>query len=218
MRLTHYGHSSFLVEAQDKTRLILDPYLHGAFDGALRHRPIDEPADVVLASHAHDDHGAIGTIPGGPRAVVHPSAEKVGSVQITGIEVAHDEAGGSKRGKNTIMVIDDGDLRLVHLGDLGHLLNAETVKKIGRVDVLLVPVGGFFTIDYKEAAAVVESLDPRVVVPMHYKTDKVDFPIVAVDQFLATQKNVLHNPGATLELTRATLPGERTTIVLEDSR
>jgi L-ascorbate metabolism protein UlaG (beta-lactamase superfamily) len=79
-------------------------------------------------------------------------------------------------------------------------------------------VGGFFTIDYKEAAAVVESLDPRVVVPMHYKTDKVDFPIVPVDQFLATQKIVRHNPGPTLELTRATLPAERTTVVLEDSR
>jgi len=218
MRLTHYAHSSFLVEAQDGTRLILDPYRHGAFDGALKCGPIDEPADVVLASHAHDDHGATDTIPGEPQVFVHPVSARVGSVQITGIEVAHDEAGGSKRGKNTIMVIDDGDLRLAHLGDLGHVLDAETVKKIGPVDIVLVPVGGFFTIDHNEAAAVVESLAPRVVVPMHYKTAKVDFPIAPIDQFLRTQATVRQDPGATVELTKATLPSERTTIVLQDCR
>jgi L-ascorbate metabolism protein UlaG (beta-lactamase superfamily) len=198
--------------------LILDPYRHGAFDGALKCGPIDEPADVVLASHAHDDHGATDTIPGAPQVFVHPVAAKVGSVQITGIEVAHDEAGGSKRGKNTIMVIDDGDLRLAHLGDLGHVLDAETIKKIGPVDIVLVPVGGFYTIDHNEAAAVVESLAPRVVVPMHYKTAKVDFPIAPIDQFLRTQATVRQDPGATVELTKATLPSERTTIVLQDCR
>lgn len=218
MRITYYGHSSFLVEAQDGTRIILDPYRHGAFDGALRYAPIDEPADVVLASHEHDDHGATDTIPGRPQVFVHPVAAKVGEVQILGIEVAHDEAGGIKRGKNTIVVLDDGDVRLVHLGDLGHPLDEDTVKKIGRVDILLVPVGGFFTIDHKEAAAVVEALAPLVVLPMHYKTDEVDFPIVPVDQFLATQATVRHEAGASLELTKATLPGQRTTIVLGHAR
>ena len=218
MRLTHFAHSCFLVEAQDATRLILDPYRHGCFDGALRYAPIDEAADAVLASHEHDDHGAADTIPGHPQVFVHPSSERVGSVLITGIEVAHDEAGGSKRGKNTIMVIDDGDLRLAHLGDLGHLLDTGTIKSIGQVDIALVPVGGFFTIDHREAAAVVDALDPKIVVPMHYKTDKVDFPISPIDEFLTTQKLVQRNPGPTLEVTRATLPSERTTIVLEDSR
>ena len=218
MRITYYGHSSFLVEAQDGTRIILDPYRHGAFDGALRYKPIDEPADVVLASHEHDDHGATDTIPGRPQIFVHPVAAKVGGVQILGIEVDHDEAGGSKRGKNTIVVLDDSDLRLAHLGDLGHPLEGDTVKKIGPVDILLVPVGGFFTIDHKEAAAVVEALAPRVVLPMHYKTDEVDFPIVPVDQFLATQTTVRHETGATLELTKATLPNQRTTVVLGRAR
>lgn len=218
MRLTYYGHSSFLVEAQDGTRIILDPYRHGAYDGALRYAPIDEPADVVLASHDHDDHGATDTIPGRPQVFVHPVAAKVGGVQILGIEVAHDEAGGSKRGKNTIVVLDDGDVRLAHLGDLGHPLDEGTIEKIGRVDILMVPVGGFFTIDHKEAAAVVEALAPRVVLPMHYKTDEVDFPIVPVDQFLATQTTVRQETGATLELTKASLPDQRTTIVLGHAR
>lgn len=218
MRLTYFGHSSFLVEAADGTRIIIDPYLHGCFDGALRYAPIDEPADAVVASHTHDDHGATHTIPGNPLVFVHPVAETVGAVRITGVQVAHDEAGGEKRGKNTIAVLDDGDIRLVHLGDLGHTLDAATVAAIGPVDVLLVPVGGFFTIDHKEAAKVVDSLDPRIVVPMHYKTDKVDFPIVPVEPFVATQGTVERRSTPTLEATRATLPVGREVIVLAQAR
>lgn len=218
MRITYFGHSCFLVEAQDHTRVILDPYLSGSFDGALMYGPVDETADVVLASHEHDDHSATGTIPGKPRVFLHPVGERVGSVSITGVQVAHDEAGGKQRGRNTIVVLDDGDLRLAHLGDLGHLLDESTVKRIGPIDVLLVPVGGHFTIDYIGAAAVVDALAPRVVIPMHYKTPKVDFPIVPADAFLGTQTNVEHNPGPTVEMTKATLPTERTVIVLTYAR
>jgi L-ascorbate metabolism protein UlaG (beta-lactamase superfamily) len=218
MRITYFGHSCFLVEARSNTRVMLDPYLHGSFDGALMYDPVDEPADVVLASHEHDDHSATGTIPGGPVVFMHPVSEHVGSVQITGILVDHDDTGGRQRGKNTIIVLDDGDLRLAHLGDLGHVLDAAAVQRIGPVDVLLVPVGGHFTIDWKAAVRVVDALAPRIVIPMHYKTPKVDFPIMAVDAFLGTQKIVQHNPGSTLEVTEATLPAERTTIVLPHAR
>jgi L-ascorbate metabolism protein UlaG (beta-lactamase superfamily) len=218
MRITYFGHSCFLVETQDHTRVIIDPYLSGSFDGALMYGPVNEPADVVLASHEHDDHSATSTIPGQPRVFLHPVGERVGSVSITGVQVAHDEAGGKQRGKNTISVLDDGDLRLVHLGDLGHLLDDPTVKRIGPVDVLLVPVGGHFTIDYSGAATVVDALAPSVVIPMHYKTPKVDFPIVPADAFLGTQTTVRHHTGSTLEITRATLPAERTVVVLPHAR
>lgn len=218
MRLTYFGHSSFLVETADGTRLIFDPYRHGSYDGAVRYDPIDEPADAVIASHTHDDHGATDTIPGDPRIFVHPVAETIGTVSVTGIEVAHDEAGGEKRGKNTITVVDDGDIRLVHLGDLGHLLDAAAVEAIGRVDVLLAPVGGFFTIDHEEAAAVCKALDPRIVVPMHYKTDSVDFPIAGVEPFLETQEVVERKGSPTLEVTGATLPEGCVTILLAHAR
>jgi L-ascorbate metabolism protein UlaG (beta-lactamase superfamily) len=218
MRLTYFGHSSFLVETADEVRVILDPYRHGAFGGAVKYDPIDEPADVVVVTHAHDDHGAADTISGDPLVFVHPVAETVGSLQITGIDVAHDDVGGAKRGKNTIVVLDDGDIRLVHLGDLGHTLDAVATKAIGRVDVLLIPVGGFFTIDHEEAAEVVEALDPRIVIPMHYKTDKIDFQIAAVDQFLATQKAVEQRNDSTLEVTGANMPAKRVAVVLRHSR
>jgi len=218
MRLTYFGHASFLVETADGTRAILDPYRHGAFGGAVGYGPIDEPADVVVATHAHDDHGAVDTIPGGPRAFLHPVAETAGSLKITGVEVAHDGTGGSERGRNTVVILDDGDIRLVHLGDLGHPLDAATIGKIGRVDILLVPVGGFFTIDHHQAAAVVEALAPRVVIPMHFKTDKAAFPIAPVEPFLATQKTVERKDGPSVEFTGETLPAERVTILLAHAR
>ncbi len=218
MRLTYFGHSSFLVETAEGVRVILDPYRHGAFNGAIRYAPIDEPAEVVVASHDHDDHGASDTIPGDPLVLLYPTAETVGSLTITGVDVAHDEAGGSERGKNTIAILDDGDVRLVHLGDLGHTLDSATVEALGRVDILLVPVGGFFTIDHQQAAEVVESLKPRIVLPMHYKTTAVDFPISAVDPFLATQAKVERKEESVLEVTGDTLPEERVTIVLTRCR
>jgi L-ascorbate metabolism protein UlaG (beta-lactamase superfamily) len=144
--------------------------------------------------------------------------ERVGSLTITGIQVAHDETGGTQRGKNTISVIDDGDIRLVHLGDLGHLLDQATVKKIGAVDVLLIPVGGYFTIDYQAAAATVETLAPRIVMPMHYKTPKIDFPIAPAYAFLRTQNTVQHNLTPAFDITKATLPAERTVVMLPYAR
>jgi len=218
MKLTYFGHSCFLVQAQDGTKIILDPYRSGAYDGAVKYGPVGEAADVVVASHEHDDHGACDTVPGNPRIYVHPDHITIGNVTITGIHVAHDDKGGRERGKNTLIVIDDGDLRLAHLGDLGHILDEAAVEALGRIDVLLVPVGGFFTIDHKQAAQVVEAVNPRVVIPMHYKTDRVDFPIAKVDLFLATQPRVEHKDSPTLELTSATLPTERIVVVLPHAR
>jgi L-ascorbate metabolism protein UlaG (beta-lactamase superfamily) len=198
MRLTYYGHSSFLVETGDGTRVILDPYRSGCYDGALRYAAIDEPADVVIATHEHDDHGATDTIPGEPLVLVHPTSATVGMLRITGVQVAHDETGGSERGRNTIVVLDDGDIRLAHLGDLGHVLDEASVEAIGRVDVLIVPVGG--------------------VIPIHYKTDKVDFPIAPVDGFLATQSDVQRSAESTLEVTGDTLSKARSTVMLTHAR
>jgi L-ascorbate metabolism protein UlaG (beta-lactamase superfamily) len=218
MIITYFGHSAFLVQAADGTRVMFDPYLHGSYDGEMRYAPIDETADVVVASHGHADHAATDTIPGHPRVFMHLVAEIAGSVRLTGIELAHDDTGGSQRGKNTLTIMDDGDLRLVHAGDLGHVLDAATVKAIGRVDVLLLPVGGFFTIDHEQAAVTIEALDPRIIIPMHYKTDKLGFPIATVDPFLATQDNVRRSDSPVLEITGATLPDERVTIVLQHAR
>ena len=218
MRLTYYGHSSFLLEAADGTRVIVDPCRTGAFGGALRYDAIGDTADAVVATHKHDDHGAVDTIPGHPQVFIHPSSAVVGPWKITGIDVAHDDEGGRSRGKNTMIVLDDGDLRVVHLGDLGHILDARTVGAIGHVDVLLVPVGGFFTIDHQQATEVMGALGPRIVIPMHFKTPKVDFPIADVEPFLATQTQVERKTSSTIDITRATLPAGQVIYVLPPDR
>ncbi len=217
MRLTYFGHASFLVETRDGTRVILDPYVPDCYDGALRYGAIDQPADVVIASHTHEDHCGIDTIAGNPVKFVQPQQETVGGLSITGVDVRHDDSGGSERGENTMLVLDDGEVRLAHLGDLGHALDADTAGMLGRVDVLLIPVGGFFTVDHSVAAEIVETLRPRIVVPMHYKTDKVDFPIADVDPFLATQARVERKDTSTLEVTFDSLPTERSVVVLTPS-
>jgi L-ascorbate metabolism protein UlaG (beta-lactamase superfamily) len=218
VRLKYYGHSSFLLEAGDGMRVIIDPYESGCFNGSIQLSPVTDTADAVVASHKHDDHGAVGTIPGQPQVFIHPTSATVGTWSIRGIDVAHDAEGGRSRGTNTIIVLDDGDVRVVHLGDLGHALNQETVAAIGRVDVLLIPVGGHFTIDHQQAAEVAEALSPRIVIPMHYKTPKVDFPISGPEPFLATQAAVERRSTSTIDITRAALPPERVTYLLQPDR
>jgi L-ascorbate metabolism protein UlaG (beta-lactamase superfamily) len=218
VRLTYYAHSSFLLEAADGTRVIIDAYRTGCFGNSFRYDPIDETADVVVATHTHDDHGATDTIPGHPQVFIHPASATVGPWTITGIDVAHDGEDGRSRGKNTMIVLDDGDLRVAHLGDLGHTLTAETVAALGAIDVLLIPVGGFFTIDHLQAAEVADAIGPRVIVPMHFKTPKVDFPISDAEGFLSTQANVERLTGSTVEITRASLPADRVTWVFKPAR
>ena len=219
MRLTYFGHAAFLVEAADGTRIIMDPYLSGAFGGSFAYAPIDEPADLVLATHKHDDHGAVDTIPGHPRVCIHPVSETFRGVRITGIPAAHDSEGGRKRGLNTLIVVDDGQVRLAHLGDLGHELDLQTRNALGRVDILLIPVGGTYTIDARQAARVVSSLAPRVVIPMHYKTSRADMPLAPVDDFLGLERaagRVVARVGATsISLDPDTLPASTEVYVLD---
>lgn len=218
MRLTWYGHAAFLVEASDGTRIILDPYRPGSFGPQLTYGPIEDEADAALASHGHEDHNAVDLIPKAKIRQIGPDDLTVGSVHVRGIRTSHDEAGGNQRGSNTVMVLEGEGLRIVHLGDLGHTLTKEQQEALGHVDVLLVPVGGYFTIGAKQAAKTVEQLNPRLVIPMHYRTPKCSFPIAPVEDFLATQKRVQRLKQSTLEVTQESLPSETTVIVLEPAR
>jgi L-ascorbate metabolism protein UlaG (beta-lactamase superfamily) len=218
MKITYFAHSSFLIEASDGTRIILDPYRSGSFGGAFGYAPVGEPADAVIATHTHEDHGAVDTVPGSPLVMVEPRTATVGRVHVTGIAVKHDDVSGAQRGDMTMVLLDDAGLRLLHAGDLGHELDGKTRAAVGRVDVLMIPVGGVFTIDAATAARVVAALDPRVVIPMHYKTTAVDFPIATVEDFVATQEEVRRASGPTVEITADKLPAKRTVIVLNRSR
>ena len=181
MLFQHIGHAEFLLTLESGFRIVTDPY-----DASTGYpvRPLE--ADGVLVSHHHHDHDAVENISGHPQVIdyagVHTFAP---DVKVTGILADHDDAGGAKRGKTLLFLLEAEGLRVAHLGDLGCLLDADQLEALGPVDVLLLPVGGFFTIGAEEARDVAEQLDPRIVIPMHYRTAaNADWPIAPVDDFL----------------------------------
>lgn len=171
MRLTWLGHACFLFE-EDGYRLVLDPY--DAVDG---YPLLQTRAHEVLCSHEHHDHNN--------RDAVTMLSGRTSPFTIRCISTFHDGEKGALRGKNTVHVIESGNIRVVHLGDLGHLLTAEQTAQIGRCDVILMPVGGTYTVDGDEAAAVVKQLGGGTVVPMHYRFGSVGYAqISTLDAFL----------------------------------
>jgi len=176
-KLTWYGQSCFLLETAAGTRIVMDPIPKGiGYDV-----PQGFKADVVTISHEHYDHNNVAFVTGKPRVIRGLTADKKGwtrvdeklkDVSIRTVGVYHDAERGAQRGLDTVFIFEVGGVRIAHLGDLGHVLNDDQLAAIGAVDVLLVPVGGKFTIDALKATRVVEQLRPRImVIPMHYKTD-----------------------------------------------
>ena len=207
MRIDYLGHACFLVTGTAGTRIAFDPYEPGCFGGALRYAAPDVAADLVLLSHGHADHGAAGQISGSPRVVDSGASGEFKDAAWRGLATFHDDSGGAARGVNTVLTVTLEKVTFCHLGDLGHPLSPAEVEQIGKVDVLFAPVGGHFTID---AAAAIETgrlISPRVFVPMHFKTDKVDFPIAPLDDFLKLCPWPVVEKGPAAEFTAADLPG-----------
>lgn len=214
MKIKWYGHAAFLITTAKGMRIIIDPYQSGAFGGALSYGKITDEADIVLSSHDHDDHNYTKDIKGKFTYINKQGVFEEKGIKIRSIPTFHDQSKGSERGKNLIFTIDADDIRLAHAGDLGHLLDAAAVKEIGKVDILLIPIGGFYTIDVKEAGKVVEDLKPLVTIPMHYKTQRCDFPISTVEEFTKSKKNVKDEGKTEVEFSRATLPQQGEIVVL----
>lgn len=125
--------------------------------------------DIVTVSHDHKDHNAIDKVSSVKKVVNGPGEYEISGVTIMGYRTFHDNKQGEEKGENTVYVIEADGLRLVHLGDLGHQLSDDLVEEIGDVDVLMIPVGGFFTIGPKEATEIISKIEPYFVMPMHYK-------------------------------------------------
>ena len=214
MKLKYLGHACFLATAADGTKVLMDPYRSGAFGNAIRYGPIEETVDIVLTSHDHEDHGWVQDLPGSPAVFKREGAREAKGIAIRGIAAFHDSSAGSQRGKNIIFCFTMDGVRICHCGDLGHVLSDEQAKEIGAVDVLLVPVGGFFTIDARGADQVVQKLQPKITIPMHYKTSKANMPIALVDDFLKGKTNARHHGSPEIEITPETLPSEPQIIVL----
>ncbi len=210
MNIKWLGHACFLITSDGGTRIITDPYESG---GGLSYGEITESADIVTVSHDHFDHNNISAIGGSPQVV--KGTVRAEGIEFKGIPSFHDESGGKQRGKNTIFCFAVDGVKICHLGDLGHRLSGEQAMGVGAVDVLLVPVGGTYTIGAAAATAVCEKLKPKVVIPMHYKTEKCDFPIAGVEDFLQGKPDVKRLDSSEVELKTDALPQSTEIVVLK---
>ncbi|HEV3083747.1 MAG TPA: MBL fold metallo-hydrolase [Gemmataceae bacterium] len=217
-----HGQSFFELESSKGTHVVFDPHLIDAYGRT------EVPADLILVSHEHNDHNQIeavknymkvktlhGLRQNGNRLDWNPIDETFRDIHVRSLGVYHDNVKGMQYGKNTIFILEVGGLRIVHLGDLGHLLSDKMVKEIGDVDVLMIPVGGIYTINGSEAKKVVAQLKPRqYILPMHYGT-KVFDDVLPPDEFLDEQKNFKKLPTNTLEIKTDFKPAEPVIVLLD---
>jgi len=212
MKIKWLGHASFLITSEGGIKIITDPYFTGS---GINYGEIEEAANIVVVSHdQHTDHPNVAAVKGNPEVVNSLGSKKVRGIEFKGVASYHDDVKGKKRGPNIIFCFNLDGIRICHLGDLGHLLDKQQMAEIGEVDILLIPVGGLYTIDAKDATKVCEALKPKVVIPMHYKTAKCDYPISGVDDFLKGRKNVRRLDTAETEFKKGQLPSTTETVVL----
>jgi len=200
MDISWLGHSCFKIKGSHAT-VITDPY-----PPSLGYSLGKPTARIVTVSHQHSGHSYVQGIGGEPRLVTRPGEYEISGVLIIGIATFHDADRGEKRGKNTVYLMEVDEVLVCHLGDLGHVLTAGQVEEIGNVDVLLLPVGGVSTINASMAAEVVRQLEPKVVVPMHYKTLALSRDLEPVEGFLKEVGVKQVEPQSKLSLTKSSLP------------
>lgn len=212
MKLRWYGHSCFLLTSTDGVRILTDPC-----DPPTGYKLHDIEADAVTVSHAHHDHNYLAAAAGQPAVIDSAGTFDVRGCRVTGVPTWHDREQGKKRGPNFVFVFEIDGLRVAHLGDLGEAPDAAAVAAIGRVDVLLCPIGGYYTIDADEARKTANLLGPRVFIPMHYRTKACTIDVLAPIEPLihnAVDCNIHRVNGSDVTLTPASL-GEDRILVLD---
>ncbi len=212
MEIVWLGHSCFRIRGREAT-VLTDPCPPAS--GYSIGKPT---ADIVTVSHPHDDHRYLKAVAGSPVVLDGPGEYEIHGAFLTGISTYHDAERGAERGDNVAFVIEMEDIRICHLGDLGHTPSAEQAEELTGVDVLLVPVGGDSTIDGAKAAEVASLLEARLVIPMHYKTDATKNALDTPERFLKEMGVAAVEPQAKLSLSHSSIPHETQVIVLDYKR
>ncbi len=209
MDISWLGHSCFRIKGSHAT-VITDPY-----SPSLGYSLGKPTARIVTVSHQHPGHSYVQGIGGEPRVITGPGEYEISGILIIGIATFHDAEGGGKRGRNTIYLMEVDEVSVCHLGDLGHVLTAEQAEELGNVDILLLPVGGVSTINAPAAAEVVRRLEPKVVIPMHYKTEALSWELEPVGRFLKEIGVKEVNSHPKLSFTRTSLPATTQIFLLD---
>jgi L-ascorbate metabolism protein UlaG (beta-lactamase superfamily) len=216
MKIKWLGHASFLITSDTGVKIITDPYepILG-----MNYKPIDEFADIVTVSHGHSDHNNVAAVRGNPQVIDESTPVEMKGIKISGIDTFHDSSSGNERGPNIVYCMEVDSIKICHLGDLGHMLSDRQVAAIGKVDVLMAPVGGNFTIDAGTADVVIEKLKPAVVMPMHFCNERCpDFPVAGVDTFTDGKTNVTFMDTSEIEYKAGELPESTRVVVLKPSK
>lgn len=179
MRIKWLGHSCFKMSTKSGIRVVTDP-----FDDNVGYKLPRVETDIVTMSHGHYDHNFVDCLSGDFEVVSKVGSFYIKDIPIMGVHTYHDDEEGKKRGDNIIYIFEMDGVRVCHLGDLGHPLTPAQINMIGDIDVLLIPVGGVYTIDAEGAAAVVKQLNPSIVIPMHFKTPLLKFELDPVEKFI----------------------------------
>ena len=215
MEIQYLGHSCFRIKGKNAV-VVIDPF--NPSDLGLKLTKVT--ADIVLISHDHFDHNYLSGVAGTDRwkepfVISGPGEYEIFGVAIAGISTFHDETNGSQRGKNTVYVIHIDDLRVVFLGDLGHKLSDKQLEEINGTDILMVPVGGVVTLDAKQASEVIVQIDPKIVIPMHYKLPGLVLDLAPLDEFMKIMGKEGPLPLPKLTISKDKLPEETTVVLLE---
>lgn len=211
MIITWLGHSCFKLQDKigaDGVTLITDPY---SKETGLKLPSLE--ADLVTVSHDHDDHNNVSAVKGNPRVINCAGEYDVKGVFVEGIDSFHDEANGEKRGGNIIYRIEIDDISIAHLGDLAHTLDNTELEKLVGTDILLIPVGGNYTLDAKKAVEVISQIEPRMVIPMHYRHPEVKIELDDLEKFIK-ELGVVPTHEEKLKISKKDLPAEEMELVV----
>jgi L-ascorbate metabolism protein UlaG (beta-lactamase superfamily) len=201
MKIKWLGHSCFKITSSKGIRILTDP-----FDDNVGYKIPSVEADIVTTSHGHYDHNFVDCVKGNFEVLNKVGNFYIKDIPIVGIHTYHDNEDGAKRGDNVIYVFNVDGMRVCHLGDLGHLLSSAQIEMLGNIDFLLIPIGGNYTIDAEAAIEVINQINPKIVIPMHYKTQVIKFDIDTVDNFLNKFDGVERLQSQVLELNIDDLP------------
>lgn len=210
-KITFFGHAMFLIESSSGTKIGIDPY-----NEQVKSNLPDVSADVVLVSHGHFDHANTSLFKGNPRIIESLEKTTVNNISIEGMLCYHDEVKGAKRGENIMFKFEVDGIKFAHLGDLGHIPNDDQINWLKDVDILLLPVGGVYTINADSALKIINKIQPPVAIPMHYREKDTKVDVNTIDNFIGKIKN-FRELGHTITVNKNSLPENTEIWILKSS-